>query len=112
MKRHKTIKVVELPHVVMHSSKLVAHGKRTTVSGWLGTPNGTALGGQAIHVLTAPDNGLGHFVLAAIATTAANGGWSAQLPAGPSRLVEAYYAGAPTFEPSVSAQVHAIVPAR
>ena len=46
------------------------------------------------------------------ATTAANGGWSAQLPAGPSRLVEAYYAGAATFEPSVSAQVHAIVPAK
>jgi hypothetical protein len=31
---------------------------------------------------------------------------------GPSRLVEAYYAGAPTFEPSVSAQVRVIVPAK
>ena len=75
-------------------------------------PNGTALGGQVIHVLTAPDNGLGHFVLAATATTAPNGAWSAPLPAGPSRLVEAYYAGAPTFEPSVSAQVHVVVPAK
>ena len=63
-------------------------------------------------MLTAPDNGLGHFTLAAVATTTANGGWSAQLPAGPSRLVEAYYVGAATFEPSVSAQVHAIVPAK
>ena len=112
VKRHKTIKVVELPHVVMHSSKLVGHGRRTTVSGWLGTPDGIALGGQAVHVLTAPDNGLGHFTLAAVATTAPNGGWSAELPAGPSRLVEGYFAGATTFEPSVSAQVHAIVPAK
>ena len=112
VKRHKTIKVVELPHVVMHSSKRVGHSRRTTVSGWLGLPDGTALGGQVVSVLTAPDNGLGHFTQAAAATTAANGSWSARLPAGPSRLVEAYYAGAPTFEPSVSAQVHAIVPAK
>lgn len=108
VKRHKTIKVVELPHVVMHSSKRVGHSRRTTVSGWLGLPDGTALGGQVVSVLTAPDNGLGHFTLAAVTTTAANGGWSAPLPAGPSRLVEAYYAGAATLpEPSVSAQVHA-----
>jgi hypothetical protein len=112
VKRHKTIRVVQLPHVVMHSSKRVGHGKRTIVSGWVGMPDGTALGGQAVQVLTAPDNGLGHFVPAAVVTTAANGSWSAQLPAGPSRLVEAYYAGAPTLEPSVSAQVHVIVPAR
>jgi hypothetical protein len=112
VKRHKTIKVVELPHVVMHGSKLVGHGRRTTVSGWLGTTDGTALGAQVVHVLSAPDNGLGHFTLAAFATTAPNGAWSARLPVGPSRLVEAYYAGAPTFERSVSAQVHEVVPAK
>jgi hypothetical protein len=112
VKRHQTIRVVELPHVVMHDSKRIAHGKATTVSGWLGMPDGTALGGQMVHVLTAPDNGLGHFTVTAVATTAANGTWSARLPAGPSRLVEASYAGAPTLEPSVSAQVHVIVPAK
>ena len=112
VKRHKTIKVVELPHVVMHTSKQVGHGKRTVVSGWLGMPDGTALGGQVVNVLTAPDDGLGHFTVAAVASTAANGTWSARLPAGPSRLVEASYAGAPTFEPSISAQVHVIVPAK
>lgn len=112
VKRHRTIKVVQLPHVVMHSSKRVRHGKRTIVSGWVGMPDGTALGGQAVQVLTAPDNGLGHFVPAAVATTAPDGSWSAPLPVGPSRLVEAYYAGAPTLEPSVSAQVHVIVPAK
>ena len=111
VKRHKTIKVVELPHVVMHSSKLVGYGRRTSVSGWLETSDGTALGGQVVRVITAPDDGLGQFTSAAVTTTAANGAWRAQLPVGPSRLVEAYYAGAPTFEPSVSAQVRVIVPA-
>ena len=112
VKRHKTIKVVELPHVVMHSSKLVGYGRRTSVSGWLETSDGTTLGGQVVRVLTAPDDGLGQFTSAAVTTTAANGAWSAQLPVGPSRLVEAYYAGAPTLEPSVSAQVRVIVPAK
>jgi len=112
VKHYKTIRVVELPHVVMHSSKRIGHGKRTTVSGWLGMPNGTALGGQVVEVLTAADNGLGRFRPAAVATTAANGSWSARLPAGPSRLVEAYYAGASTLEPSLSAQVHVVVPAK
>ena len=112
VKRHKTINVVELPHVVMHGSRLVGHGKRTTVSGWLGMPDGTALGGQVVHVLSAPDNGLGGFRVAEVATTAANGTWSARLPAGPSRLVEASYAGAPTLEPNLSAQVHVVVPAK
>ena len=112
VRRHRWIRVPLLPHVVMHSTKWVGHGKRTTVSGWLGMPDGTALGGQVVQVLTAPDNGLGHFTQAAVATTAANGSWSARLPAGPSRLVEAYYAGASTLEPSMSAQVHEVVPAK
>jgi hypothetical protein len=112
VKRHRWIRVPLLPHVVMHSTKRVGHGRRASVSGWLGMPDGTALGGQVVRVLTAPDNGLGHFTQAAVATTAANGSWSARLPAGPSRLVEAYYAGASTLEPSVSAQVHEVVPAK
>ncbi len=112
VKRNKTIRVVELPHVVTRSSESVGHGNRTTVSGWLGLPDGTALGGQAVQVLSAPDNGLGQFTLAAVATTAANGSWTAQLPPGPSRLVEAAYAGAPTFEPSMSGQASVIVPAK
>jgi hypothetical protein len=112
VKHYKTARVVLLPHVVMHTSKWVGYGRRTTVSGWLGMPDGTALGGQVVQVLTAPDNGLGQFSQAAAATTAANGSWSARLPAGPSRLVEASYGGASTLEPSVSAQVHVVVPAK
>jgi hypothetical protein len=108
----KTIRVVVMPHVVTHSSKRVAHGRATRVSGWLGMANGTALAGQTIRVLTAPDNGQGEFSQAAIATTRANGSWTAKLPAGPSRLVEAGYGGAPTLEPSTSGQVHVVVPAK
>jgi hypothetical protein len=110
VKRYKTIRVVELPHFVTHSSQWVRHGRRTTVSGWLGLPDGTALGGQTVEVLSAPDDALGQFTQAAVATTAASGGWSAELPAGPSRLIEAYYPGGPTLEPSLSAQVRVVVP--
>ncbi len=112
IKRHKTIRVVELPHAVTRSSERVGHGSATTVSGWLGMPDGTALGGQIVRVLTAPDNGLGEFTQAALATTAPNGSWSAPLHAGPTRLVEALYGGAPTLEPSLSGQARVIVPAR
>jgi hypothetical protein len=112
VKRHKSIRVVELPHVVSHSSRLVGHGRPTAVSGWLGMANGTALAGQPVVVLSTPDNGLGRFTRAALATTAANGSWSAQLPAGPSRLVEAEFPGTGTLEPATSAQVRVLVPAR
>ena len=111
--RHaKWIRVVVMPHVVTHSSKRVAHGKATTVNGWLGMPNGTALAGQTVRVLTAPDNGLGQFSQAAVATTGADGSWSATLPAGPSRVIESVYDGAPTVEPSTSNQVQVVVPAK
>jgi hypothetical protein len=112
LKRHKTIRVVEPPHVVYHSTKWVRHDKATVVTGWLGLPDGTALAGQAVHVLTAPDNGLGQFSQAVAAITSASGTWTATLPPGPSRLVEAYYDGAATLEPSVSSQVRVIVPAK
>ena len=83
------------------------HGQR--MAGPYPTGRARRSGGR---VLTAPDNGLGRFTQAGDRHDGANGSWSAQLPAGPSRLVEAYYAGASTLEPSVSAQVHVIVPAK
>ena len=72
---------------------------------------GSRSAGQTVRVLTAPDNGLGQFAQAAVVTTAANGSWTADLPPGPSRLVEAVYDGSPTTEASQSAQAHLIVPA-
>ncbi len=111
VRRHKTIRVVLRPHVVTRSTRRVGHGRRTTVNGWLGLPNGVALGGQLIHVLAAADNGFGRFRQVATAVTAANGSWRATLPVGPSRLVEARYDGGASFEPSTSSQVRTLVPA-
>lgn len=108
----KTVRVVVMPHVVTRSIERIAHGRATTVAGWLGMPDGTALAGQTVQVMTAPDNGLGAFSPAAAAVTAANGSWVAKLPAGPSRIVEAVYGGDGTLEPSNSSQVHVVVPAK
>ena len=112
VRRKRLVRVVLTPRLVGSTTRRVRFGRGTTVSGWLGTPDGTALGGQAVRVLTAPDNGLGQFSQAAVVTTAANGGWSAALPPGPSRLVEAVYDGGATTEASQSAQVHLVVPAK
>ena len=112
LRRTKWIRVVLTPHVVTQTSRRIAHGKATTVDGWVGLPSGTALAGQKVRILTAPDNGLGRFSTTAVATTSADGTWSARLPAGPSRLVEAAYGGAATLEPSTSGQVHLVVPAK
>jgi hypothetical protein len=112
VKRKKVVRVVLLPRAVNKTTRRVRHGRGATVRGWLATASGVPLGGQAVRVLTAPDNNQGRFSQATVVTTAADGGWSARLPAGPSRLVEAVYDGGPTTEPSVSAQVHLIVPAK
>jgi hypothetical protein len=111
VRRTKVIRVALAPRVVGHGTRWVRHGRSTTVSGWVGTAGGVALGGQTVDVYTSPDNHLGQFSFAAAVRTAADGGWTARLPAGPSRLAEAVYAGSPTTEPSVSGQVRVIVPA-
>ena len=110
--RHQRKRIVLLPHVANSAHLRVGHGKPATVSGWLGTSAGVALAGQPVTVLAAADNGLGQFAPVAAATTAANGTWSAELPAGPGRLIEAAFSGGPTTEPSVSGQVKLIVPAK
>jgi hypothetical protein len=111
VKRIKFERVVVLPHTVGYSVRRVRYGHSTSISGWLGTYDGTALAGQPVWVMTAPDNGQGRFALARAVTTAADGSWSTVLPPGPSRLVEAVYPGAPTTEPSTSGQVRIVVPA-
>jgi hypothetical protein len=112
VKGHKTIWVAVPPHVVGYMTRRVGHGRGTMVRGWLGKPAGTALGGQTVEVLTAADNGQGRFRVAAVVTTAPDGSWSAHVLPGPSRLIEAVYAGGPTTEGAVSAQAHLIVPAK
>jgi hypothetical protein len=104
--------VVLLPHVVSRPTLRVAHNATATVSGWLGLADGTALGGRTVQVITAPDDGLNRFGAATTAQTAANGVWTAVLPAGPSRLVEASYPGDTTTEPTTSQALTLTVPAR
>ncbi len=108
--RWETERVVLLPHTVRELTKRVPYGAATTISGWLGTAEGNALAGQRVRILTAPDNGHRRFTQAAVAITASDGSWTAGLPAGPSRLVEAVYDGAPTVEPSQSQPAHIVVP--
>ena len=111
VKRTRVERVVVPPHAVTSSTERVPYGQGTTVGGWLGTPDGTALAGRTVRILSAPDNGQGAFAPAATVTTTANGGWTASLPPGPSRLIEAVYDGDPTTEPSTSPPVQVIVPA-
>jgi hypothetical protein len=108
VKRRKVIRVAVPPHVADYTAQAVPWGRRTTVSGWLGTAGGTALAGQRVSVFIAPNNGRYRFRLAREVKTASNGSWSARLPAGPSRLVKAVFAGGATTEPAVSQQVHIV----
>ncbi|MEO8966336.1 MAG: hypothetical protein ABI355_01950, partial [Solirubrobacteraceae bacterium] len=112
VRRRRAVRVVLLPHADRRTIKVVGHGHGVTVSGWLGTADGVALGGQTVSVLTAPDDGSHAFAPAVSAVTAADGSWSAHLPAGPGRLIEASYAGASTAEPSISGLAKLVVPAR
>ncbi len=112
VKEIKVIRVVLLPHVVGRTARRVPFGRGTTVSGWLGIANGNALAGQPVDVFTAPDDGHGHFTQVAVVKTSADGGWSAQLPPGPSRIVAAVYGGSSTAEPTSSPEVKLTVPAK
>ncbi len=112
VKRTRTVRVVLVPRVVGERVKRVPYGHATTVGGWLGTAAGTGLGGQPVQVLSAPDNGQHAFTPLTTVTTAANGFWSVDLSAGPSRLVIAVYHGGALTEPDFSGLVRVVVPAR
>jgi hypothetical protein len=106
-------RVIVLPHTIFKAKRRIGHAKTTTVSGYLGLPDGTPLAGRAVSVIAAPDNGLGQFTLPiATVTTTPSGIWTAKVPAGPSRLIEAVYAGSATDEPATSAPVMLSVPAQ
>ena len=73
----------------VHTTKTldVPYGKPVTVHGLYTTSTGVPIGGQPVHILAAANNGLAPFSPVAVVTTAADGGWTATLPAGPSRLI-------------------------
>jgi hypothetical protein len=106
--RHKSV----ASHLKAKAKKRVRYGRAAAVSGWLGLADGSPLGGRTVEVLTAPDDDTGRFTPAAEVITAANGTWTVSLPAGPSRLIKATYAGSATTLQSTSGQVNLLVPAK
>lgn len=104
-------RVLLLPRRVSRNRLRIPFGKRATVSGWLGTPDGDALAGQRVRIMTAPADGRLHFTQAAVARTSDDGIWKARLPRGPSRVVLAVYRGATIVQPSRSEAAHLVVPA-
>jgi hypothetical protein len=112
VKERKVVKVIVPPHTVTKTTIRVRYGRATTVSGFLALTSGTPLGGRTVQIVAAPNNGQGQFAPIAAATTTASGTWTARIPAGPSRLVEAIYGGDNTTEPAISTIVKTFVPAR
>lgn len=98
-------------HRLRRSYARLRFGARPAVSGWLGRPNGDALGGQTVQVFAAPANGSGRFKLLRTVRTAANGTWTTHLRAGPSRLIEAIYSGDNQSAPAISNTARVNIPA-
>jgi len=108
----RRVRRVLLPHAVFEPARRIGHGKSTTVNGFLALADGTALAGQRMDVYSSPNDNAPRFRLMTSVTTDASGEWTAHIPAGPSRLIEAMYAGSGTTEPATSAVVKLTVPAR
>jgi hypothetical protein len=89
----------------------VSFGHRVTVSGWLAA-QGIALSHVRVRILTATDNGHYRWRTAAVVQTSADGRWTARLRPGPSRLIQAVYAGGPTTLAASSRRARALVQAR
>ncbi len=108
----RRVRRVLLPHAVNQPARRIGHGKPTTVNGFVGLADGTALAGQTVDVYSSPDDNAPRFRVMRTVTTDASGGWTAKVPAGPSRLIEAVYPGNATTEPASSSTVTLTVPAR
>ena len=78
----------------------VAFGQPVRLRGLLMSSAGLPIAGQPVAILTAPDNGSNAFTQAAAVTTGVDGSWTATLPPGPSRTIEASYPGSPTILPA------------
>jgi hypothetical protein len=88
------------------------YGGRATVRGWFATVDGRALAHVPVSIETAVDNARHRWRRVAVVHTGANGGWRAALRPGPSRLVEAVYAGGPLTAPKTTAVVRLMVIAK
>jgi hypothetical protein len=108
----RRVRRVLLPHAVDKPLRRVGHGKATTVNGFVGLADGIAIAGQAVDVYSSPNDNAPRFRLMRTVATDASGEWTAKVPAGPSRLLEAVYPGTGTTEPATSSSVKLMVPAR
>ena len=108
----RRVRRVLLPRAVYEPARRVGHGQATTVNGFVGLADGTALADQPIDVYASPDDNAPRFHLMRTVTTNASGEWTAKVGAGPSRLIEAVYPGTGTTEPATSSTVTLTVPAR
>jgi hypothetical protein len=93
------VKVCLKPHVVTTTLAHLRHGAATTAHGQLLNAQGAPVGGQQLDIYTTPTSG-GQRTLVATVTTAANGTWTARVPAGPSRVVDAFYPGSASMLPA------------
>jgi len=89
----------------------VAFGQPVRLRGLLMSSAGMPIAGQPVAILTAPDNGSNAFAQAAAVTTGPDGSWTATLPPGPSRIIEASYPGSPTILPATGSAT-VITPAK
>jgi len=109
-KRWREERVCSTPQPRATETLDVPYGQTVTVHGLYTTGQGVPLGGQPVQILAAANNGLAPFSQVATVTTAADGSWTATLPAGPSQIIRAVTNGTATILPS-SGQVTTIVPA-
>ena len=89
----------------------VGYGQPVTLHGVLTSSAGLPIPSQPVAILTAPDNGSNAFTQAATVTTGPDGSWTATLPPGPSRIVQASYPGSPTILPATGSAT-VITPAK
>ena len=116
--RKATMRPHEKPHKSCGTSAArlatratVAFGRPVRLHGLLLSSAGVPLAGQPVAILTAPDNGSNAFTEAAAVTTGPDGSWTATLPPGPSRIIEASYPGSPTILPATGSAT-VITPAK
>jgi hypothetical protein len=98
--KYKLKRTCTAPKLSFTHKATVGHGKKTTIYGELTTSQSVALAGQTVEILTTPKHGDGKTRQIATATTNATGGWSAKVPAGPSRTIKAYFPGTNTILPT------------
>jgi hypothetical protein len=94
------------------SAERMPFGRSVTVGGWLATAEGGALSHVLVTIMAALNNGAAAWQEEGVVVTGADGSWRVTLPPGPSRLIQAVYAGGPATEPANSSIVRVIVPAK